>query len=113
MIRIGTYRVEDPKGYVSNVYFLEIPEIKNDIFPQVTLTSKGIRMLVPSCTDPSETITLDIQLNEIVKMIFHFSPSLKVLFLYNFKKCSDYVREALDMKPKPPTGSIESELTLY
>lgn len=79
------------------------------IFPQVTLTSKGIRLLVPSCNDPSEIVNLDIQLNEIVKFIFHFSPGLNVLFLYNFKKCSDYIRESLDMKPKTSGGAVESK----
>lgn len=66
-------------------------------------------MLVPSCNDPSEIVTLDIQLNEIVKIIFHFSPGLNVLFLYNFKKCSDYIRESLDMKPKTSGGAVESK----
>ncbi|KAL5292476.1 SENP6 family protein [Megaselia abdita] len=89
IIRIGTYRVEDPKGFI-------------------TLTSKGIRLLVPSCNDPSETVTLDIQLDEIIKIIYHFSPSLNVLLLYNFKRCSDYVRESLDMKPKVSGVTIET-----
>lgn len=112
IIRIGTYRVEDPKGYVSRNYIISIEYVIFILIvslEQVTITSKGIRMLVPSCKDLSENVTLDIQLNDIVKIIFHFSPNLNILFLYNFTKCGSYIRETLDMKPKASGGAVESK----
>ncbi|XP_055373221.1 uncharacterized protein LOC129606736 [Condylostylus longicornis] len=67
---------------------------------KVTITSKGVRVIAPSCSNPEDNICLDIMHQEIVKVIAHLSKNLAVLFLYTLPRCGAYIRESLDMKAK-------------
>ncbi|XP_037905145.1 protein split ends isoform X3 [Hermetia illucens] len=80
IIRFGTYRY-DPKE-------------------KVLLSSKGIKIIAPSCKNPVDAVVLNIQMREIVKIIAHFSKSLNILFIYTLPTCGIYIRENLEMKSK-------------
>ncbi|XP_075164441.1 uncharacterized protein LOC142237012 isoform X2 [Haematobia irritans] len=78
-IRIGTYCFEPPAP--------------------VLLTPKGIRIVAPLETDTSETYTLHIHKQEVVKMIAHFSAkqSESLLCFYTLRNCAQYIRNSLKM----------------
>jgi hypothetical protein len=59
------------------------------------MTSKGIRIFAPSVENPKESIILDIQHSEIVKLVAHFSKQLSVMFLYTKPNCARYICEQL------------------
>lgn len=67
------------------------------LFFQVNITTKGIRLVAPSTKSQSESIILDIQHSEIVKVVVHFSKQLCVIFLYNKPSCARYISEQLFM----------------
>lgn len=76
-IRIGTYKFE-PKE-------------------KVIFSSIGMRIIAPNTKRDDENVILDIQKNEIVKIAYHLSKPLNVLFIWATKSCGTYVRESLEM----------------
>jgi hypothetical protein len=75
------------------------------------MTSKGIRIIAPSVENQDESIILDIQNSEIVKLVAHFSKQLSVMFLYTKPNCARYASEQLSLNTAD-SGEIASHLTL-
>lgn len=78
-LRIGSYAVPSPNRHL------------------VVITHLGIKLVVPSCTDPSETVKLNIQLGEIKKFVVHYPKTMPVIFLWCNPSCGRYIRKALGM----------------
>lgn len=64
---------------------------------QVEITNKGIRIAAPSVKNVKDTVILDLQHSEIVKLIVHFSKQLQIIFLYTKPSCARYIIEQLSM----------------
>ncbi|XP_073836301.1 sentrin-specific protease 6 veloren isoform X2 [Musca autumnalis] len=77
-IRLGTYCFEPPE--------------------QVVITSKGVRIVAPLESNPSETFPLHIHKQEVVKVIAHFSKTTdSMLCFYTLRTCAQYIRTSLKM----------------
>lgn len=95
-IRIGTYKF-DSKEKVRKI-FIYFVQLTNFLFPfKVVITSKGIRIVAPSVTNPKDVNVLDIQQSEIVKVVVHFSKQLHIIFLYTTPFCARYISAQLEM----------------
>ncbi|XP_075164173.1 sentrin-specific protease 6-like [Haematobia irritans] len=70
-----------------------------DPLEPVVITSKGIRIVAPLETNPSETFKLHIHKDEVVKVIAHFSAKLSdsMLCFYTLRSCAKYIRSSLQM----------------
>ena len=66
---------------------------------KVEITNKGIRIAAPSVKNVKDTVILDLQHTEIVKLIVHFSKQLQIIFLYTKPSCARYIIEQLSMTP--------------
>lgn len=66
---------------------------------RVHITSKGVRIVAPSVKRPHEKVPLDVQKDEVVKVVacFKAQPQQTVIFLYVLNSCGAYVRDSLDM----------------
>lgn len=64
---------------------------------KVYFTSKGIRIFAPNVKNANEMVILDIQTNEVVKIVSHMQNPKCVFFIYTLNSCGAYVRESLDM----------------
>ncbi|XP_061398907.1 uncharacterized protein LOC133334608 [Musca vetustissima] len=77
-IRLGTYCFEPPE--------------------EVVITSKGVRLVAPLESNPSETFPLHIHKQEVVKVIAHFSKTTdSMLCFYTLRTCAQYIRTSLKM----------------
>lgn len=56
-----------------------------------------MRIIAPNTKREDENVILDIQKSEIVKIAYHLSKPLSVLFIWTTKSCGSYVRESLEM----------------
>lgn len=79
-LRIGSYAVTQPNRHL------------------VIITHLGIKIVAPSCADPSQTVKLNIQLKEILKFVVHYAKTMPVIFLYTTPSCGRYIRKALGMQ---------------
>ena len=64
---------------------------------QVVISTKGIRIVAPSLKNPKDLIILNIQHEEIVKVVVHFSKQLHIVFLYTKPSCARYIVDQLQM----------------
>lgn len=70
---------------------------KFDPTEKVIISSKGIRIIAPNVKRPSENGILDIQKQEICKIVCHFPKTLPLLIIYTIGTCGLYIRESLEM----------------
>lgn len=61
------------------------------------MSSRGVRIIAPNVKRTNEKCILDLQLDEIVKAVVHFSKALNVVFLYTLPSCGAFIRESLEM----------------
>lgn len=64
---------------------------------RVHFTVKGIRIIAPNVKRPAENVILDVQMQEVVKIVSNFASPQSVVFVYVLNTCGAYVRESLDM----------------
>lgn len=64
---------------------------------KVYFTSKGIRIIAPNVKRSEENVILDIQKNEVAKIVSHFQNPKCLLFIYTLNSCGAYIRESLEM----------------
>ena len=76
-IRIGNYKV--------------LPKDK------ITITEKGVQIKVPSIINPSEVVTLNIVMKDILKVLVHFGKQMPLLFLYISPGACQRTRKLLKM----------------
>jgi hypothetical protein len=76
-IRIGSYKFESKE--------------------QVSVTSKGIRIIAPSVKNMKELTVLNIQHSEIIKFVMHFTKQLQIIFIYTKPSCAKYIVNSLQM----------------
>lgn len=65
---------------------------------KVHFTSKGIRIIAPNVKNSEENVILDIQIQEVVKIVSNFNAALSIVFIYVQNSCGAYVRESLEMQ---------------
>ncbi|XP_063701082.1 uncharacterized protein LOC134831309 [Culicoides brevitarsis] len=70
---------------------------KYDPSEKVVFSSRGCRLVAPSVKRPQELVILNIQLSEVVKLLYCFDKRLSVIFIYTLPSCGSYVRESLEM----------------
>uniref|UniRef100_A0A336LNT8 CSON009158 protein n=1 Tax=Culicoides sonorensis TaxID=179676 RepID=A0A336LNT8_CULSO len=70
---------------------------KYDPTEKVTFSTRGCRIIAPSVTRPEELVVLNIQLSEIVKILYCFDKRLTCIFMFVLPSCGAYVRESLEM----------------
>lgn len=61
------------------------------------MTTKGIRIIAPNVKNPKEYKELNIMHSEIVKIVYHLSKQLQIIFLYTKPSCARYVGSVLQM----------------
>ncbi|XP_058066162.1 uncharacterized protein LOC131215783 [Anopheles bellator] len=76
---------------------IRIGSLKYEANEKVTLSSKGMRIVAPNVKRPTEFVSLDLQMHEIVKVVVHFSKALNTMFVYTLPSCGQYVRQHLEM----------------
>jgi len=76
-IRIGNYKV--------------LPKDK------ITITEKGIQIKVPGIINPSELVTINIVMKDILKVLVHFGKQMPLLFLYISPSACQKTRKLLKM----------------
>lgn len=85
-IRIGSYKFE-PKE-------------------KVVFSSIGLRIIAPNTKRSYENVILDIQQNEIARILCHLNKPLCILFIWTKKQCGSYVRESLEMNFSSNDSSV-------
>lgn len=65
---------------------------------KVHFTSKGIRIIAPNVKNATENVILDIQIQEVVKIVSNFTSTQSLIFIYVLNTCGVYVRESLEMQ---------------
>lgn len=70
---------------------------KYDPSEKVIFSNRGCRIVAPSVKRADELVVLNIQLSEIVKLLYCFDKRLTVIFMFVLPSCAAYVRESLEM----------------
>jgi len=76
-IRIGNYKV--------------LPKEK------ITITEKGIQIIVPGIMNPNDVITINIFMKDVLKVLGHFGKQMPLLFLYISPAACQKTRKLLKM----------------
>lgn len=76
---------------------IHIGSLKYDTTDKVVVSARGVRIIAPNVKRINEKNILDLQLQEIVKAVVHFSKVLNVMFLYTLPSCGAFIRESLEM----------------
>ncbi|XP_012137297.1 uncharacterized protein LOC100878812 [Megachile rotundata] len=70
---------------------------------RVVISQSGVRFGVPLLEDDKNFVTLEIKLQDIVRVLIHFGKSMPVLFFYTSTNTGAMIRELLGMQdPKGP-----------
>lgn len=70
---------------------------------KVVISQNGVRFSVPLLEDDKSFVTLDVKLQDMVKVLIHFGKSMPVLFFYTTTSTGAMIRELLGMQdPKGP-----------
>lgn len=99
-IRMGTYCIEPSEPVCVKSLQLNCSTINKPYYLlQVVITSRGIRIIAPAETNPSENVAVHIHKQEIVKAIANFSKSSSesLLSIYTLRTCAQYIRNSLKM----------------
>lgn len=65
--------------------------------------------MAPNVKRPTEFVSLDLQMNEMKKVLTHFSKGLNVIFLYTNISGGAYVRKHLEMDPSSDKRKFRKE----
>lgn len=75
-----------------------IGQYKFECKEKVTLSVRGMKIIAPTVRNKDEgAAILNIQMAEMIKVLYNFKKSTPVLFLYVSPSCGSYVRESLEM----------------
>lgn len=85
---------------------------KYDPSEKVIFSSRGCRLVAPSVKRPEELVVLNIQLSEVVKLLYCFDKRLTVIFIFVLPSCGAYVRESLEMSANIEDGPYFNPMTL-
>uniref|UniRef100_A0A453YS98 Ubiquitin-like protease family profile domain-containing protein n=1 Tax=Anopheles gambiae TaxID=7165 RepID=A0A453YS98_ANOGA len=90
-----------PDGQITQIdcSTIRVGTLKYEANEKVTISSKGVRIVAPNVKRPTEFVSLDLQMNEMKKVLTHFSKGLNVIFLYTNISGGAYVRKHLEMDP--------------
>ncbi|CAL7933808.1 unnamed protein product [Xylocopa violacea] len=70
---------------------------------RVVISPNGVRLGVPLLEDDKTFVTLDVKIQDIVKVLIHFGKAMPVLFFYTSTNTGAMIRELLGMQdPKGP-----------
>nr|XP_031839540.1 uncharacterized protein LOC116430050 isoform X2 [Nomia melanderi] len=70
---------------------------------RVLISQNGVRFGVPLLEDDKTFVTLEVKLQDLVKVLIHFGKSMPVLFFYTSTNTGAMIRELLGMQdPKGP-----------
>ncbi|KAK2579020.1 hypothetical protein KPH14_002814 [Odynerus spinipes] len=70
---------------------------------KVIISQSGVRFGVPLLEDEKNFVTLDVKIQDIVKVLIHFGKCMPVLFFYTSTNTGAMIRELLGMQdPKGP-----------
>ncbi|XP_076650247.1 uncharacterized protein LOC143357617 isoform X2 [Halictus rubicundus] len=70
---------------------------------RILISRNGVRFGVPLLEDDKSFVTLDVKLQDVVKVLIHFGKSMPVLFFYTTTNTGAMIRELLGMQdPKGP-----------
>ncbi|EAT47498.1 AAEL001372-PB [Aedes aegypti] len=100
LIRLDVTDIKNmPDGLITNLECrtIRIGSLKYDTTDKVVVSSRGVRIIAPNVKRTNEKCILDLQLQEIVKAVVHFSKALNVMFLYTLPSCGAFIRESLEM----------------
>lgn len=88
-----------PDGLITNLECrtIRIGSLKYDTTDKVVVSSRGVRIIAPNVKRTNEKCILDLQLQEIIKVVVHFSKALNVMFLFTLPSCGAFIRESLEM----------------
>ncbi|XP_047354219.1 uncharacterized protein LOC124950862 isoform X3 [Vespa velutina] len=82
-VRIGSYKYIPPE--------------------KVLISPSGIRFGIPLLEDDTSFVTLDVKIQDLVKVLVHFGKSMPVIFFYTTTSTGAMIRELLGMQdPKGP-----------
>jgi len=79
-IRVGNYKV--------------LPKEK------IIITERGVQVKVPAILNPNEVVTLNIMVQDVLKVLAHFGKSMPLLFLYVSPASCSKIRSCLKMTNK-------------
>lgn len=106
--------VADLKNTVDGLYttlkcsVIRIGSLKYSATENVVISSKGIRIVAPNTKNLSEKVVLNIQKNEIVKLIVNYEKNQGKISIFVLPSCGNFIRESLEMQNYQP-----SSLALY
>nr|XP_033339479.1 sentrin-specific protease 7-like [Megalopta genalis] len=70
---------------------------------RVLISQSGVRFGIPLLEDDTTFVTLEVKLQDLVKVLIHFGKSMPVLFFYTSTNTGAMIRELLGMQdPKGP-----------
>ncbi|XP_043675797.1 uncharacterized protein LOC122632713 isoform X1 [Vespula pensylvanica] len=82
-VRIGSYKYVPPE--------------------KILISPSGIRFGIPLLEDDKSFVTLDVKVQDLVKVLVHFGKSMPVIFFYTTTSAGAMIRELLGMQdPKGP-----------
>ncbi|XP_057321904.1 uncharacterized protein LOC130665499 [Microplitis mediator] len=65
---------------------------------KIILNKHGLKLVVPLLEDQNQCVTINVKINEIVKVLIHFGKAMPVLFFYTSPNCGANIRELLGMQ---------------